>query len=235
MLRAIEIDGKPMEYHLRFSRRRRTLGIAVYPGGQVAAIAPAGTTLEQIDEKIRRRAAWIWKQLDYFHIHAPLTPPRQYLPGETHLFLGRQHRLRLIQADRTQVTRTRGWIRVAGPAPENPEWVKSVLDRWYREAARDCFEGVVESWSQPFRLKGDPAPRIIVRTMAGRWGSLSPMGNMTLNARLIEVPLACIEYVILHELCHLVHNRHSPAFFALLRRHMPDWETRKQRLEKALL
>jgi hypothetical protein len=85
------------------------------------------------------------------------------------------------------------------------------------------------------RFKGCQRPRLIVRAMQSRWGSLSQGGTMTLNANLVRAPRACIEYVVVHELCHLKHRDHAASFFRLLGRVMPDWEKRKQRLETALL
>jgi predicted metal-dependent hydrolase len=86
-----------------------------------------------------------------------------------------------------------------------------------------------------FASQGFQRPKIAVREMKNRWGSLSPRGQMTLTARLVQAPRLCIEYVIVHELCHLAHRDHSQEFFALLGRLMPDWPARKERLEISLL
>jgi hypothetical protein len=74
-----------------------------------------------------------------------------------------------------------------------------------------------------------------VREMRSRWGSLSPGGQMTLNSRLVQAPRPCIEYVIVHELCHITHRDHDAGFYSMLRQIMPDWQTRKHRLEQSLL
>lgn len=234
-MRTIEIDQKTVTYALRFGARRKTLGIEVHPGGRIEVIAPEETALDAVDAKVRLRAKWIWKQLAFFRRNRSVTPPRQFLRGETHRYLGRQYRLRLVEANSHSVTMTRGWIEVASPSVNDREHVKGMLERWYRRRARAYFQDILRRLESPFIRKGFSEPRIIIRTMTRRWGSLSGKGTMTLNLRLIQVPKACIEYVILHELCHLVHKTHSPQFFALLRRYMPDWEARKSRLEKDLL
>ena len=84
-------------------------------------------------------------------------------------------------------------------------------------------------------FKGARKPRLIVRTMRSRWGSLSRAGTITLNVNLVRAPRPCIDYVVTHELCHIQHRDHDAHFFRLLGRAMPDWEQRKQRLEAALL
>jgi predicted metal-dependent hydrolase len=73
---------------------------------------------------------------------------------------------------------------------------------------------------------------MIVRKMHKRWGSCARSGNVLLNSELVKTPLSCIEYVVMHELCHLMEQNHSPAFFRLLSRHLPDWRRRKERLER---
>jgi len=83
-------------------------------------------------------------------------------------------------------------------------------------------------------VAGPPVPKLSIRRMKTRWGSLSPKGTLTLNVALIRAPRECIEYVITHELCHMKHPRHDGAFYKLLERHMPDWERRKHKLEMAL-
>ncbi|MBR4877125.1 MAG: M48 family metallopeptidase, partial [Rhodocyclaceae bacterium] len=190
-------------------------------------------------EKLRLRAGWISRQLEMFSRYERHTVPRQYLSGESHRYLGRQYRLR-IKANtpntrREQVKLTRGemWVISAGALP--PAKVKELLRRWYLERAREVFHAVLTDAFATFQRLGHEKPHIVIREMRSRWGSLSPAGQMTLNARLVQAPRPCIEYVIVHELCHLAHKNHSAAFFALLEQTLPDWQARKQRLEQALL
>lgn len=117
-----------------------------------------------------------------------------------------------------------------GPVPER---VEALLFGWYRERSQAMFTEIVDQLLP--RFKGYAAPRLIVRTMRSRWGSMSEIGTMTLNANLIQSPRSCIEYVVAHELCHFAHRNHDAAFFRALGRLMPDWEKRKHRLETALL
>jgi len=193
--------------------------------------APIDCAEGVIAERVRRRASWISKQIAHFQRFSPRTPPRQYVSGETHLYLGRQYRLKLIPGEADSVKMTRGQLIVTLAGEPDPERVKDLLHRWYLDHARLVFGEVLGA-----RLpRGYPQPRLIVRAMQSRWGSLSQAGTMTLNANLVRAPRACIEYVVAHELCHLKHRDHNASFFRLLGRVMPDWEKRKQRLEAALL
>lgn len=218
---------------------RRTLGIEVHPGGRVVVLAPRGCNDATIDERLRLRAGWISRQLATFAQYEQHTVPRQYLSGESHRYLGRQYRLRVkandpdAGQDLVKLTRGEMWVISSGELP--PAKVKALLRRWYLGQAREVFDGVLTDAFDAFQRLGHARPRIVVREMRSRWGSLSPNGQMTLNSRLVQAPRPCIEYVIVHELCHLVHKNHGSAFFALLGQVMPDWQVRKQRLELALL
>lgn len=126
-----------------------------------------------------------------------------------------------------------GPLLVSLPGELAPERVKVVLHRWYLDRAQVVFGEVLEGCLRRFRSA--QRPRLIVRTMQSRRGSLSRAGTMTLNVNLIRAPRPCIEYVITHELCHIQHRDHGAQFYALLEQMMPDWEQRKRRLETALL
>lgn len=220
-------------YEVRFLPSRRTLGIEVHPDLSVVVRAPADCDPEIIFSRVSKRASWISRQLSNFRRYSPRTPQRRYVSGETHLYLGRQYRLKVGAGETASVRMSRGHLLLTMPGKADPEWVQALLHRWYLDHARQVFGTVLDEWLP--RLKGQQRPRLIVRAMQSRWGSLSQAGTMTLNANLVRAPRACIEYVVAHELCHFKHRDHDAKFFGLLGRLMPDWEKRKQRLETALL
>jgi predicted metal-dependent hydrolase len=220
-------------YEVRFLATRRTLGIEVHPDLSVVVRAPVDCDVDVIRERVGKRAPWICKQLADFKRYMPKTPARQYVSGETHLYLGRQCRLKVIEGESSTVKMSRGQFLVTLPNDASPERVKTLLHRWYLDHARLVFIDVLQELLP--RFKEHRQPRLIVRTMQSRWGSLSSTGTMTLNANLVRTPRPCIEYVVMHELCHLRHRDHDTEFFRLLGQVMPDWEKRKYRLETALL
>lgn len=222
-----------IHYEVRFLESRRTLTIEVHPDSSVLVRAPLGCPEPLIEERVQKRAGWISRQLADFDRYRPRTPPRQYLSGESHLYLGRQYRLRVLQADTTSVKLTRGRFLVNLRGTQTPERVCALLHSWYLDRARAVFREVLDASLTHF--KGIEPPRLIVRAMRARWGSLSSAGRMTLNVRLVRAPRPCIEYVVTHELCHLRHRDHDARFYRLLGQVMPDWERRKHRLEAALL
>lgn len=222
-----------IRYEVRFLASRRTLSIEVHPDSRVLVRAPVDCPEAVIAERVQKRAAWISRQLAEFERYRPRTPARQYINGESHLYLGRQYRLKLLPGETASVKFTRDQLLVTLPGEPEAERVKALLHRWYLDHARAVFTEVLDACLPSF--KGVEHPRLIVRAMQSRWGSLSRAGSMTLNVNLVRAPRPCIEYVVTHELCHTKHRDHDARFFKLLRQVMPDWEQRKQRLEAALL
>lgn len=216
-------------------RKRKTLEIAVEPDMSVVVAAPMDASLDVIKEKIRKRAAWIKRQQRYFLQFMPRTPERQYVSGETLLYLGRQYRLKVVPHAQAAVKLTRGFIVVQTHKPRRAEETRELVERWYRSHAHTKFterlEINLQRFSSPdaFRPKG-----LIIRQLRQRWGSMSPAGRLMLNLRLIEAPTAAIDYVITHELCHIAEPHHGRKFFELLECVMPDWRKCKDRLERVM-
>ena len=215
-------------------RRRKTLEIAVEPDASVVVTAPLDAPVEAVAGKVRKRAAWIRRQQRFFSQFLPRTPPRRYVAGETHLYLGRQYRLKVVRDGRPGVM-IRGFIIVRTREPDRPGVTRRLVESWYRRRARAKFaerlEASLARFPDPeaFRPTG-----LIVRRMEKRWGSLSPAGRLLLNPRLIEAPVDTIDYVIAHELCHMAEPHHGEGFHRLLDRVMPDWAGRKRRLEERM-
>jgi predicted metal-dependent hydrolase len=230
---SIECDGENIPFEVRYVDRK-TLEIAVHPDGGVLVKAPLGTTPEAARVRVRRRARWIKRKLDYFRQFEPRTPPRRYVGGETHLFLGRQYRLKLVKSGESAVKLKGAYFFVMTPDPTDAEKVKVLLDDWYSIHARLLFHKRLLACYESAQGLRVPLPGIMIRWMAKRWGSCSKLGRITLNVSLIKAPLSCIDYVIVHELCHLKIPYHNNKYWRLLGKYMPDWEERKKRLEDAV-
>ena len=216
-------------------RARRTLEIAVEPDGAVVVAAPRDASMAAIVEKVRKRAAWIRRQQDFFSQYQPRTPERRFVTGETHRYLGRQYRLKVARHTQAGVTLTRGFIVVQSRQPDCAERTRALVERWYRARAHAKFAERLEVSLTRFPEPESFRPRgLLVRRMHRRWGSLSPSSRLLLNRRLIEAPVDAIDYVITHELCHIAEPHHDAGFFALLDRILPDWPRRKERLERRM-
>ncbi|MBA4391083.1 MAG: M48 family peptidase [Syntrophus sp. (in: bacteria)] len=209
--------------------------IAVHPDGAVVVKAPLDTSQEAIQKRLNRRARWIRKKLDYFQQFKPKTPPRQYVGGETHLYLGRQYRLKLVKSPDSGVKLKGAFFYVMTPHPYEAEKIKTLLDEWYTRHAKLILQKRFTTCYESAKGLKVSSPDILVRMMTKRWGSCSKFGRIVLNTALVRTPLSCIDYVIMHELCHLRIPHHNEKYYRLLAKYMPDWKKRKDRLESVLL
>jgi hypothetical protein len=214
---------------------RKTLEIAVHPDSSVVIKAPVGTVLADVQTKVLRRAGWIKRQLDYFRQFDPRTPERRYVGGETHLYLGRQYRLKISKAAVESVKLSGGQFQVGVKENAAGDRARTLLQRWYADKAASRFQESFDRCWSLFEKHSLTRPRLQIRRMKKRWGSLSKNGVLTLNTDLVRATRECIDYVITHELCHLQCHDHGPGFYRLLEKVMPDWEKRKHKLELTLV
>lgn len=207
---------------------RRTLGISVLPTVEVVLQAPCDVTREQIEAKLTKRAAWIIKQQNYFLSFGERTPAKKYISGESHYYLGKQYLLRVTEGKPNSAKYKGRYFEVICSPKSKAE---ELMREWYRERAKIKFAEIAEPIITRFKRYGVKPSSIYIQEMEARCGSCTPKGKIILNTELIKAPKPCIEYVITHELCHLVHRDHTKAFFELLETEMSDWKRWKERLE----
>jgi predicted metal-dependent hydrolase len=216
-------------------RDRATLDIAVHPDGSVAVTAPATASNEQIETRVRQRARWIVAQQRYFEQFRPRTTPRQWVPGETHLYLGRQYRLKIGDpAGQRGVRRSRGHLLLDGIPFDDSDAAREMLLGWYRDRAHSVFPERMNLCIGKFGEAPISPSSLVVRSMTTRWASMSELGRLSINPSLMRAPIDAIDYVITHELAHRIKAHHGPEFWALLGLVMPDHAARKSLLERTL-
>lgn len=216
-------------------RERKTLSISVHPDLAVEVLAPTDASFEKIAEKVLKRAPWIQNQLKYFAQFQPRTPKRSYVAGETHLYLGRQYKLKVVPHIQNSVKMLRGQIMVKSTKPRNQEHTRDLVRDWMLKRARVKFSERLEICRGRFADPEAVVPAgLLIRDLSQRWGSMTARGNLVLNRSLIGAATDSIDYVITHELCHIECPHHGTAFYEHLGRVMPDWERRKTKLERQL-
>lgn len=235
LLKCVSFGSKFFEYEVRFADRK-TLEIAVLPDCHITVTAPLGTCSEKIEQRVGKRLRWINKQVEYFEQFQPRVTPRLFVGGETHLYLGRKYRLKVVSVKQQPLVKLScGYIRVESLHPECPKTIFRQIDQWYQHRASVKLAERFESCFEPFERKGYTKPLLVFRKMKTRWGSMSPSRVLLLNRDLIRAPLECIDYVLIHELCHLKYPDHSKDFYRLMGSVLPDWEKRKHRLEMTMV
>jgi predicted metal-dependent hydrolase len=227
----IQFGTRQIPYRLHRADRKR-LRVVVSPELTVDVFAPKTVNDERIRIAVHKKATWIARTLDKLETYHPLPTPKRYISGETFVYLGRQYRLK-VEAGSKQPAKLLGrflWIWVKDRT--DTQWVKKAVDDWYRKRAHETLGRYMQKCYAIASRHGVSEPLLVIRVMRTRWGSCSPAGRITLNVKLVQVPVHCIEYVIMHELCHLKYHNHSKAFYALLTRCQPDWRKRKETLDK---
>ena len=215
-------------------KERKAIKICVLPELTVEVLAPSKVSMDKIKEKVQKKGAWILKNLTYFRQFLPKESPREYVGGETHRYLGRQYRLKIIKSKEGSVKLKGGYIIIKTKSKQNGR-VKDLLDDWYLGLANRKFDSITDKCCEKLRKYEIEKPNIRLRKLKSRWGSCSQKTNsILLNTILIKTPTHCIEYVITHELCHLKYPNHDRRFYNFLTLVMPDWEKRKERLERSL-
>lgn len=232
----IALGSTLFEYTLRRSqRRRKTVEIVVDPVDGVRVAAPASVTDAEVEGFVRRRAAWIIRRLASVRNSSEAIVPREWVTGETLLYLGRQYRLRVVDGDGPgeRVRLAGRWIDVRLPSqdtavPQTHDIVLAV-ERWYRRCAERKLKERVRVYAA--RLGVTPG-RMLVGSQAKRWASCGADGTLRFNWRIIMAPLSVVDYVVVHELCHLRHANHGRRFWEAVAAVMPDHGVRRDILRR---
>lgn len=205
--------------------------VKVYPDCRVEVMAPESASDQEVIAALIKRRRWIYEQLRDFRKQLEHVSPRQYVSGESHYYLGKQYLLKVLATPDAvpSVKLLRGKLEVVVRA-KDPSYVKQLLSDWYKLRAKEVFTARLGAMLEQALWVTD-APDLRILTMKTQWGSCSPKGRLTLNPHLVKAPRECIDYVLLHELCHLAEHNHSDRFYRLMDKVMPSWEKTKKRLD----
>ena len=220
-------------YYQRLARCEeiRRLKIKIYPDCRVEVAAPPSASDQEVKQGVELKVRWIIKKLRVFRDQLEGTSARKYLSGESHYYLGKQYLLKVeVSAlEPSGVKLLRGVLRVA-VREKRSDLVRKQLEGWYRTRAREIFSKRMDALlDQALWVSEMPLMRILA--MKSQWGSCSPNGLITLNPMLVKASRDCIDYVILHEFCHLVEHNHGEKFYRLMGQVMPNWKQVKDRLD----
>lgn len=232
-LRMTCYKGTNIQYTLE-RKKVKNINLRIRADGSVYVSANHSLTDVSIDSFIQSKGDYILKALQRFKELEKYEPmPKKYVSGETFVILGRGLRLKVIQGNEESVTSDGVYIFLTVRDKNDSTRKERLVRRYLDSQCKIIFADVAKSVYSLFRKYNVEMPQIRIREMKTRWGSCLPKkGIITLNARLLEAPLNCIEYVVLHEFCHFIQPNHSKRFYDLVAMFMPDWRERKQALEK---
>lgn len=210
-------------FTLAESPRRKSIGITVERDGSLTLAAPEGTPVEALNAAVRPKQLWLHRKLLEKDRLTRLPTIKQYLSGEGFFYLGRSHRLLIVDDDASAPLRLhQGRFKLRrSEAPRAREH----FVRWYKAQAQPRLAAEVSSLKR--RLEVEPID-VTVRDLSYRWGSCSPRGALLFHWRIAMLPARIVRYVVLHELAHLREPHHGKAFWSLLERTLPDYEAHRE-------
>jgi predicted metal-dependent hydrolase len=213
-------------------RDRQGLRISVTPKLVVNVYAPSSGSRHWVEETLQARAQWIIRTIDRVAACEVLEFPELYSDGQELPYLGEKYRLSIVEGERRDPYLFFDSLILALPRPDAQRTVSRTIDSWYRRRAKEVFQQSIGRNEPVISQHGVSRPEFRIRNMRSRWGSCSSDGRITLNLKLVMIPASCIDYVVMHELCHLVHHNHSKQYYSLLTKCMPDWQLRKKILDR---
>ncbi len=212
--------------------RRKTISISVAAPGLVRVAAPAGLSEKEVIKHVKRKARWIVHKLDEVQNTTTTPMKKQFINGEPFMYLGSNYPLQLIidaGLKNPVVELYRGKLMVTSPTGDK-EAIKKGIEVWYRIKAREQFRERLEYY-QP--IVGVIPTKVRIKDQQKRWGSCSSLGNLNFNWRAVMAPSPVLDYLIVHELCHLVHLNHSQDFWHLVCSIIPDYKEMRNWLKKS--
>lgn len=230
---SVEWSGVTIAYRWCHSRRK-TLGITIRPDKSISVRVPPRTTVSEIRRFVTQRAEWVlktWKKLD----SRPIKPEQDYGRGAIFRYQGEPFRLEFTTGPHSSVLLHDGFLIMTVTEVPSEELVRKRIDAWYRKQAEEIVQERSMACHRLLQEQGIQLPVITIRDMKTRWGSYSyRTRRITLNLNLIKAPPACLDYVIVHELCHIKVRHHGAEFWHMVRRYVPDYVNVRRQLQQYL-
>jgi predicted metal-dependent hydrolase len=224
------IFGKFIYEYKIIEQDRKTLSLIVTPELDIILKCPKDTDPERIEKFLQKKWFWLEKQLSYFKKYKRKIYEKEYVSGESFFYLGRQYKLIVKKSKENSVSLTKGKLIIkTTKLVTNGSHNKKLLDLWFLNRMNTVFQYRFNEMFNRFDYKNTPI--LTTREMKKRWGSFLNKDKIFLNPKLIHTSKDCIDYVIVHELCHLKYKNHGAYFWKLLDEKYPKWKIVKEKLE----
>ena len=224
---SITLDDKVIDFLLVKSKKRKySLSMQIKKDGILQVSVPFATKKHDINLFLTSKKQWLFEKLQQ-RVNKPDKQLPQYSDSALHWYKGQEYRLKLITTTFSRIELQAECLLVYYRRNYS---VKNVLEKWYKKDALNYFTQRTQYFAE---LHGFPKIKEIkIRSMKARWGSCTSRRVITYNTHLIKAPLECIDYVIMHELCHLIHQNHQKGFHQLQLKLNPGWKKQKQKLDR---
>jgi len=224
------IYGQYCYQYTLIPQNRKALSLTVQPDMKIVLKAPISADQERINLFLKRKWLWLNKQLNFFEKYRKNIYKKEYISGETFLYLGRQYKLVVKKNNKDNVSLAKGIFYLNTTKKANDgKHNKKILYNWYKQKIEIKFNQRYQEVLSNFNYKF--VPSLVIRKMKRRWGSFLKIKQIILNPRLVQASTDCIDYVIAHELCHMKHKKHNRKFYSLINSKYPTWKKIKEKLE----
>ena len=214
-----------LTFEVRRSTRRKSLGITVDRDGALILALPDDCPLDEGRAFAEEKQYWVFSKLTEKKLLRQPIMPKEYAEGEGHYYLGRSHRLKLVEDDQAVPLRLyRGRWELRADVQRDAD---ELFRKWYVMHGQRYMEKRVDRWADRLEVY---AHDVSVRPLGYRWGSCTPSGTLNFHWRSVLLPVRLIDYIVVHEMVHLHEPRHDPAFWRRVERSMPDYGRRKREL-----
>ena len=215
--------------------KRKSLAIQINSATEIIVRAPLKFSVKKIENFVQEKQDWILLHQKKLGQKTNLSAPKKYIDDEAFMFLGKKYQLKIRQALANKVELIGSRFLLHSTHPKNKNKNKKLIDDWYKNQAEKIFnERLIECKKTAEKIDIEVDNKIKLRRMKSRWGSCSIDSEITLNIHLVCAEETCIDYVILHELCHIREHNHSKRFYALMDIVMPDWKQVKKQLNNSV-
>ncbi len=231
-MNSIKYGDEALEYELK-RKNKKNLSITVKPDATVTVSAPTKVSLEAIEKVLYKKLRWIWGKVEKARSNMVAVREKEYISGESFLYLGKNYKLKIIKhgdSKSISVKLHRGTLEITVPTDRevNQKDIKTVIEKWYREQAVKKIQERVKIYESKTKLT---ANLVRIKELKTSWGICTSRGNITYNWRIVMAPLSVLDYVVIHEICHLKHHNHSKDFWSLVGVYMTDYRTKKEWLK----
>ncbi len=227
----LKYDNKEFEYEL-IRKKKKTLSITVTYDSKIIISAPEKAGIEEIEKKIYSKIKWIYQKLKLVNENFYITKEKEYISGENFMYIGKNYRLKIENTENKNIElklyKGRFCLEIDKNIDSIEDRIKRVVNNWYMEKSKEKILERVKFYSEKIRVNPQ---KISIKNLTKSWGICSKNGNITFNWKIVMAPLSVIDYVVIHELCHLKYHNHSKEFWNLVSIYMSDYKNKKEWLK----
>ncbi len=214
-----------IEYEIKYSSKRKTLGISVERDRSVIVYAPKNLPKEKIEALVKTKTNWILDKINHIQKYPDNYQPKEFVSGETLLYLGRNYQLLIVNEDFEGIRFDRRFI----ISKANQKNANQLFKEWYLQKANEKIQPLATKYALNLGVSYNKCK---TSEMKYRWASCTPNNNILFNWRIIKAPMYVLEYLVAHELVHLIEANHTPKFWNILSIQVPHYEKAKNWLKK---